>query len=73
MAKVVVYSSGICMASVCAEKGMTPQQVEDEVNIVNPTGISSRWRISDDAFREGADNPHPCDKEPDRLHYLLSC
>jgi hypothetical protein len=75
MKKVIVYSSGTVSCSVCVEGQLTKKEIENEVNIVNPTGISSKWRISKDKiFSDGEHtNPCTCDKYLDRKHYLLNC
>jgi hypothetical protein len=71
---VVMYSMGLCMASVCAPGHLDAEQVADAANIERPTGISSRWRVSDDPqFRTGQTNPCPCEQDSSRRHWLLSC
>ena len=74
MSDVQVYANGIVCCSVCAPEGMPVELIEEEVNLNNPTGISSPWRVSDDeAFATGEPHPHPCEQVPGRLHYLLNC
>lgn len=68
-----VYSAGLCFSSACAPKTMTRDEIERQVNERHPTGISSRWAVSDEAFRDGSPNPSPCDGVEDRQHWLLSC
>ena len=70
-----VYSSGLACCSVCVPKDFAIEKVEQVVNMENPTGISSRWKVSKDVtFRDGiTTNPCPCEKDPDRIHYLMNC
>ncbi|MBA7465358.1 hypothetical protein ES707_00520 [subsurface metagenome] len=42
-------------------------------NIIGPTGISSKWALSEDKFPDGKDNPHDCPDMPGHKHYLLEC
>jgi hypothetical protein len=75
MDKVIVYLSGITSCSVCVEGKMSINDIENEVNIVNPTGINSKWKISKDkTFSDGKHtNPCTCDQYKTRKHYLLNC
>lgn len=69
-----IGSVGLVCVSVCAPKETPPADIEAWINGESPTGISSPWRISEDAFASGQPNPCPCDQEPGtRLHYLLNC
>lgn len=69
-----VYSYGLIHCSVCVPKGLTKQQIEDAVNSTHPTGISSRWEVSNDAtFKTGQSNPCICEQDSERLHYLMVC
>jgi hypothetical protein len=72
---VIVMGVGICAMSVCAKKDVATETIERQANAEHPTGISSRWEISDDeTFATGQPNPCPCEAEPDaRVHYLLNC
>lgn len=73
MSDVVVYANGLVRCSVCAPRSLTPQEVEQATNAVNPTGIDSGWRISDAAaFADGTSNPAAC-HDADRTHYLMEC
>jgi hypothetical protein len=73
-AKVVVYAVGVVCASVCAPADWPREDVERAVNLDQPTGISSRWAISDDeTFSGGEPNPSPCHDDNTRLHWLLNC
>jgi hypothetical protein len=72
--EVVIYSKGLVACSVCAPAEMKPDEVEAEVNLQNPTGILSCWKISEDStFRQGGPNPGPCDATANRRHWLLNC
>lgn len=70
-----IYSSALVYCSVCADKNMLPAEIEERVNSENPTGIESRWHISENkTFTDGNKNPTPCNKYPDtKIHYLLNC
>jgi hypothetical protein len=72
--RIDVYSVGICCASACAPSAATREDVERAVNLTHPTGIRSRWTISDDpTFAGGEPMPHPCNMDPGRRHWLLNC
>ena len=74
MDTVIVYAAGLISMSVCAASTATREEIENAVNASHPTGISSRWQISDDTtFASGEPMPAPCDQEPDRQHWLVSC
>jgi hypothetical protein len=69
-----VYSIGICYCSICIPKDMPIEDAVLQVNVLEPTGISSDWELSSDAtFHGGEPNPVQCHDDPDRLHYLLDC
>jgi hypothetical protein len=69
-----IYAEGICSMSVCVLKGWDRSRIEGEANRRRPTGIKSRWKISEDLmFRTGQPNPNPCEHDCARLHYLLAC
>ena len=72
---VVIYTSGLVHCSVCVEKDLSREEIERQVNAMNPTGLSHGWKVDDaPAFSEGSANPHPCEDEPaTRLHYLMVC
>ena len=71
---VMVYSFGLCYASVCAPKDMEGEKVAEEADYVHPTGLDHGWSVSDDKnFRSGETNPCECNHEADRRHWLLSC
>lgn len=69
----VAYSIGLCYAGVCSS--LSPEETAERMNIANPTGISSPWKIAEDAtFESGQPNPCPCDMNPEtHKHYLMSC
>lgn len=72
---VAVYSLGLVSCSVCAPREMTRDEVEAAVNVAEPTGISSEWRVSDEpTFSGGQPNPCPCEQQPEsHVHYLMHC
>lgn len=71
---VYIYREGPIACSVCAPTMIPVEQVADAVNQINPTGIESRWTISDDDhFADGTPHPGPCNLSADRSHYLLHC
>jgi len=72
---VQVYSVGLVRASACAPADTTRDEIERVVNLEHPTGIGSRWQISEDSmFSGGEPMPAPCDQNPDgRRHWLLNC
>jgi hypothetical protein len=55
---------GLTGMQVCAFGRVPPEIVEDRVNALNPTGISSRWRILWE--RENC-KPVQCADDPARL------
>jgi hypothetical protein len=72
--RIVVYTAGLVAASVCAPKDAPVEDVEAAANAQHPTGIDSGWRKAADAtFKGGEPNPCPCNSDPERLHWLLSC
>jgi hypothetical protein len=72
--RITVYRAGLCFASVCAPKDAPIEDVEAAANRSHPTGLDHGWRKADDAtFSGGEPNPCPCDSDPERLHWLLSC
>lgn len=70
---IVIYAKGLCNCSVCVPKNTPIEMIEKEVNIMNPTGISSQWKISKGNWSDGSMNPCECDTDPERKHYLLKC
>lgn len=74
MDDVVIYSVGLVAMSVCVADGVPREEIERIANARHPTGIGSRWQISEDTtFRGGEPMPAPCDQEPDRKHWLVNC
>lgn len=68
-----VYAIGLCAASVCSS--LPPEEIVTRINNEYPTGIDSKWAMSDDpTFRGGEPNPCPCDSGPEtHKHYLMEC
>jgi hypothetical protein len=74
MSRVKVYKEGLCAVSVCADKGMTKEEVAEEVNALNSTGIGSQWSVTDETFATGEPNPCPCNDDPEnKEHWVLHC
>lgn len=71
--KIEIYAKGLVHCSVCAEKYLSYDAIEKYVNEVNPTGITSAWKISQESFGDGTKNPSFCPDDPKRKHYLLVC
>lgn len=73
--KIIPYSIGIITMSVCADKNVSIEEIEEHINLVHPTGINTRWQLSKDKyFASGETNPCNCDQNPNtRKHYLLNC
>lgn len=67
-----IYAVGVCYCSVCAPSDMSKEDVEIWVNTQNPTGIKSKWKISDENFNSGEENGfiNICDGKETR-HWLL--
>ena len=69
-----IYSAGIVHLSVCALKTIPVNCVEDFANAEHPTGISSRWNLSEDeTFASGEQHPKECEDDSSRIHYLMVC
>jgi hypothetical protein len=68
-----VYAHGICAVSVCTN--LSPEEAEKRLNEELPTGIESKWKLSEDkTFAGGQPHPCPCDKNPEtHKHYLFNC
>lgn len=71
--EVAVYSVGLVYCSACAPADMAVEDIEAKVNAQHPTGIASRWLVTDEPFSHGEPNPSPCSDGPLKMHYLLSC
>jgi hypothetical protein len=66
------YAVGFVFASVCTS--LTDAEATERLNLVHPTGISSRWSIADEPFRTGEPNGCPCNDRPDtHRHILFAC
>lgn len=66
------YSVGLCMASACTS--LTDDDATAQMNTEHPTGITSRWRIADEAFQDGTPNGNPCHDHPEtHRHLLFAC
>jgi len=78
MKELEIYANGFIYCSVCTNIE-SRERIEELVNLKNPTGISSRWKISKDKFfaeRRGkkGPNPSPCEQKPKtHKHYLMEC
>jgi hypothetical protein len=72
-----IGSPGLVAMAVCAPAAMTREQIADEVNTKSPTGITSRWTVTDHAdLADAADVPvYPvqCPDEAGRCHYMVHC
>lgn len=71
----VVYANGLVHCSVCVPASWDTAKVESVINVINPTGIHSRWSVSGDStFKDGKPNPCSCNNQPStRKHYLMVC
>lgn len=67
-----LYAAGGGCASVCTT--LPDEEATEQLNRVYPTGIRSRWEVSDDDFADGSTNPCPCDDHPEtHRHILFNC
>jgi hypothetical protein len=71
--RIDIYASGLCYSSVCADREMPLSEITEILNSENPTGINTRWELSDEDFRCGESNPCRCTEDDSRVHYLFSC
>lgn len=63
---------GLCAATVCTS--LPPEEAADRLNADWPTGISSRWSLSDHThFHSGEPNGCMCSDHVGNKHYLMSC
>lgn len=68
-----VYNWGIFYLSICTDE-TDIATIERLVNEKVPTGIYSKWKMSEDkTFKGGQPNPCLCLDKPGFKHYLLSC
>lgn len=67
-----IYSTGIVHCSICTNI-KSYREIERRVNIKNPAGISSGWKISESpTFKDGTPNPSPCNEgRATHKHYLM--
>jgi hypothetical protein len=71
---IVIYSNGLCYCSVCAPSDYTEEMLEEEVNMIHPTGMDGKWSVSKDKFfSTGQTNPCQCHDTDERRHWLMSC
>jgi hypothetical protein len=68
-----IYAHGITHCSVCCDKDYTLEEIELTTNAMEPTGISSTWKVSKEKFKGGEDNPCVCHDDKNRMHYLMCC
>ncbi len=68
-----IYAIGICYASMCANKEMTKDMIEDRVTELHPTGLMHGWCIADEPFADSLPNPKQCENNEERQHWLLNC
>lgn len=69
-----IYAKGLVTISVCAPADMAHEEIERLANLEYPTGIESRWTISDEAtFADGSPHPGICEGNENSRHYLLHC
>lgn len=65
---------GIVHCSICCPEDMPIKEVERIVNLLNPTGISSDWEVSQEThFATGHRNPCPCEHDSNKVHRLMVC
>ena len=68
-----IYSNGFVHCSICTNIENI-EEIERQVNMKNPTGIGSRWKISEEpTFRSGQPNPCVCEQKSTHRHYLMVC
>ena len=71
-AAVNIYAWGACYLSCCATKTFDRDAVEHDVNKQHPTGVGP-WTVSGENFKTGEPNPHQCEDDESRQHWLMSC
>ena len=73
MKDVEVYAVGLVSMSLCTSLDDV-KEIELLANLENKAGTMNGRRLSKDThFAQGSINPCPCDKYPERMHYLLDC
>jgi len=78
--ELMIYKQGtvdghdLYQCSVCTNVS-DRERIEELTNLKNPTGINSRWEISEDKnFPSGEPNPCTCENKPKtHKHYLMKC
>ena len=75
MEEIIVYSIGLCSASVCARNDMSIEQITNEINKRHPTGLNHGWKFAEgEKFAQGNDNPCLCNTNAlTHKHYLFHC
>jgi hypothetical protein len=76
LSSIIFYSVGPCYMSACAPSDVPIDAIIERANLEHPTGISSRWGMSEDkTFSDGkSTNPCPCNDKPEtHQHVLLNC
>ena len=66
-----IYAKGPIHCSVCTS--LSVEEATERVNVENPTGIMSKWKISDENFVTGEPNPHSCECLKTHNHMLFVC
>lgn len=67
-----LYASGIIYCSVCTS--LSDAAATDRLNRVNPTAISSQWKVSDEkTFKSGEANGCQCPDKATHRHLLFVC
>ena len=64
-------SQGLVSWAICTN--LPEEEAVAHANRSSPTGISSRWMLSEEDFPDGLANPHDCPDKPGNKHYLLNC
>lgn len=67
----IVYSEGICFASVCTT--LSVDDATKELNTRRPSGLHHGWSLSKESFATGQSNPCACDQDAARRHMLFNC
>jgi len=70
---IIIYAKGLVHCSICVPSDYSPDDVESGVNLENPTGIDSQWKIDKENFKDGTKNPSKCEQNTRRQHYLMVC
>lgn len=69
---------GIFGMQVCAVSDATDEEILEVCNKENPAGTTNGWgtvvrKIEEDTFTTENMLPVQCEKEPDRIHFLVLC